>query len=74
MLDASSEKKQLLVPWLIEKTSSGDYPGVEWVNLQNGTFKIPWPHFGKPGVEPSLQKIFKCVSSKGTQPILRLGR
>ena len=52
--------RQRLRPWLIDQINSGNYPGVSWVNKDDMIFKIPWKHFGKPGVnEERDAKIFR---------------
>ena len=52
--------RQRLRPWLINQINSGNYPGVSWIDHETMAFKIPWKHFGKPGVnEEKDAKIFR---------------
>nr|NP_001071744.1 interferon regulatory factor like protein [Ciona intestinalis]BAE06516.1 interferon regulatory factor like protein [Ciona intestinalis] len=47
-------------PWLIEQISSGNYPGLEWIDSeQQRVFKLPWTKKNYPGWEDH-HKIFKA--------------
>ncbi|XP_059387717.1 interferon regulatory factor 3-like [Carassius carassius] len=39
-----AQTKPLFVPWLCEQIQSGGYPGVCWINKEQGQFSIPWKH------------------------------
>ena len=44
---ANSNKHKRLRNFMLEQLDSGNCPGVEWIDRQDGTFKIPWYHFNK---------------------------
>lgn len=44
------QPRQRLRPWLIDQINSGDIPGLEWLDKDDLSFKIPWKHFGRPGI------------------------
>ena len=46
-----SQTRQRLRPWLIDQINSGKTPGLEWIDPEKMIFKIPWKHFGRPGVD-----------------------
>ncbi|XP_049916409.1 interferon regulatory factor 3 [Epinephelus moara] len=39
-----SHSKPLLIPWLRTQIDSKRYPGVQWTNLEQTEFSIPWKH------------------------------
>ena len=48
-------------PWLIAQISSGEYPGLEWINEEEKrVFKIPWTKVNYPMWEEHHQ-IFKVL-------------
>lgn len=53
------ESKQRLRPWLEAQISSGEIPGLCWVNDEKTKFKIPWKHGGKHDWIPDSGLIFK---------------
>ena len=48
---ASNQPRQRLRPWLTDQINEGKTPGLEWVDKNQMIFKIPWKHFGRPGVD-----------------------
>ena len=54
-----SHTRQRLRPWLSDQIDSGNYPSLEWLDKEKMIFKIPWKHFGKPGVNDDDAKIFR---------------
>ena len=48
---ASNQPRQRLRPWLTDQINEGKTPGLEWVDKVQMIFKIPWKHFGRPGVD-----------------------
>jgi len=47
----SNQPRQRLRPWLMDQINEGKTPGLEWTDKANLIFKIPWKHFGRPGVD-----------------------
>jgi len=43
--------RQRLRPWLIDQINNRKTPGLDWLDLGQMIFKIPWKHFGRPGVD-----------------------
>jgi len=35
----------------MDQINEGKTPGLEWTDKANLIFKIPWKHFGRPGVD-----------------------
>ncbi|XP_041375705.1 interferon regulatory factor 5-like [Gigantopelta aegis] len=60
-----SKSKQRLRPWLEEQLNSGLFPGVEWINKQEQTFKLPWKHGSKENWCESDCLIFKAWAVNG---------
>jgi len=50
-------RRQRLRPWLINQINSGEIPGLVWIDKENMIFKIPWKHFGRPGVDMYLDAL-----------------
>ena len=50
-------RRQRLRPWLINQINSGEIPGLIWIDKENMIFKIPWKHFGRPGVDMYLDAL-----------------
>lgn len=50
-ISATIQPRQRLHPWLIDQINSGEIPGLEWINKEKMIFRIPWKHFGRPGVD-----------------------
>lgn len=50
-------RRQRLRPWLIAQINSGEIPGLVWLDKENMIFKIPWKHFGRPGVDTYLDAL-----------------
>jgi len=50
-------RRQRLRPWLIAQINSGEIPGLVWLDKENMIFKIPWKHFGRPGVDMYLDAL-----------------
>lgn len=46
-----NQPRQRLRPWLTDQINLGKTPGLEWVDKEQLIFKIPWKHFGRPGVD-----------------------
>nr|AJA02104.1 interferon regulatory factor 5 [Branchiostoma belcheri tsingtauense] len=43
----NSKTRQRLRPWLIDQINSGRVPNLQWVDQDNGIFRIPWKHFAR---------------------------
>lgn len=50
-------RRQRLRPWLINQINSGEIPGLVWLDKENMVFKIPWKHFGRPGVDMYMDAL-----------------
>ncbi|PKU46858.1 interferon regulatory factor 7 [Limosa lapponica baueri] len=46
-------------PWLLSAVSSGNYPGLCWINEASGIFRVPWKHNARKDVTSSDVEIFK---------------
>uniref|UniRef100_A0A8C3JL32 Interferon regulatory factor 7 n=1 Tax=Calidris pygmaea TaxID=425635 RepID=A0A8C3JL32_9CHAR len=47
-------------PWLLSAVSSGNYPGLCWIEEANGIFRVPWKHNARKDVTSSDVEIFKA--------------
>lgn len=45
------QPRQRLRPWLIDQINASEIEGLEWVDKEALSFKIPWKHFGRPGID-----------------------
>ena len=45
------QPRQRLRPWLIDQINSCEIEGLVWVDKEQLSFKIPWKHFGRPGID-----------------------
>ncbi|XP_066299777.1 interferon regulatory factor 5-like isoform X1 [Branchiostoma lanceolatum] len=43
----NSKTRQRLRPWLKDQINSGRVPNLEWVDQDNGIFRIPWRHLAR---------------------------
>ena len=55
----NENRKQRLRPWLVEQINSSQYEGLEWIEKDKFIFKIPWKHFGTPGVTEKDAALFR---------------
>ncbi|NWY00086.1 IRF3 factor, partial [Nothoprocta ornata] len=46
-------------PWLLEAVSSGQYPGLCWLDGARTAFRVPWKHNGRKDVSSSDVQVFK---------------
>ncbi|KAK3697580.1 hypothetical protein RRG08_033311 [Elysia crispata] len=52
----SLDSRMRFGPWLQQTINEGSCPGLEWLNNEQGMFKIPWYHFNK---SQDVHKHFK---------------
>uniref|UniRef100_A0A8C6YNM8 Interferon regulatory factor 7 n=1 Tax=Nothoprocta perdicaria TaxID=30464 RepID=A0A8C6YNM8_NOTPE len=46
-------------PWLLEAVSSGQYPGLRWLDGARTAFRVPWKHNARKDVSSSDVQVFK---------------
>ncbi|NXV26610.1 IRF3 factor, partial [Rissa tridactyla] len=46
-------------PWLLSAISSGNYPGLCWIDQDHSVFRVPWKHNARKDVTSSDVEIFK---------------
>lgn len=51
--------RQRLRPWLEAQINSGRFPGLAWVNQEEGIFRITWKHGGRADWSEQDALIFK---------------
>ncbi|KAK7491397.1 hypothetical protein BaRGS_00017375 [Batillaria attramentaria] len=56
---SSNKVRQRLKPWLEAKINSGRFPGLTWVNKEQGIFRITWKHGGRADWSEQDALIFK---------------
>ncbi|NXN48175.1 IRF3 factor, partial [Rhinoptilus africanus] len=49
-------------PWLLSAISSGNYPGLCWIDRDHSVFRVPWKHNSRKDVTSSDVEIFKLGS------------
>ena len=49
--------RKRLRPWLIDQINSSNYRNLEWLDKEKMIFKIPWKHFGRPGVDEQMDAM-----------------
>ncbi|XP_054053625.1 interferon regulatory factor 7 isoform X3 [Rissa tridactyla] len=47
-------------PWLLSAISSGNYPGLCWIDQDHSVFRVPWKHNARKDVTSSDVEIFKA--------------
>lgn len=65
-IDSSPEScgnraRQRLRPWLEAKINSGQFPGLAWVDRDQGIFRITWKHGGRADWSEQDALIFKVA-------------
>lgn len=56
---SSNKVRQRLKPWLEAKINSGRFPGLQWVDKEQGIFRITWKHGGRADWSEQDALIFK---------------
>ncbi|KAK3581146.1 hypothetical protein CHS0354_024676 [Potamilus streckersoni] len=51
--------RQRMIPWLESRIESGEIPGLNWINKQEKTFRVPWKHVGNRDWSEADSMIFK---------------
>ncbi|XP_040183443.1 interferon regulatory factor 3-like isoform X2 [Rana temporaria] len=52
--------KPRIIPWLEEQINSQSYPGLQWTNLEQTQFQIPWKHWLRQDKCEDDVKIFEA--------------
>ncbi|KAM5132169.1 interferon regulatory factor 3-like [Mantella aurantiaca] len=70
-----ASQKPLIIPWLIGKIGSLEYPGLEWDNHEKTRFRVPWKYNRKKNMSEDDINIFKgwaiasgCYDPKKHEP------
>lgn len=70
----TKKPRQRFTPWLHDQIEKGDIEGLEWINKEEGIFRVPWVRVDKPEFEPGHAELFKRWAfhtgkyRKGDQP------
>ncbi|KAM6360561.1 interferon regulatory factor 7 isoform 7-T9 [Alca torda] len=57
-------------PWLLSAVSSGNYPGLCWIDQDHSVFRVPWKHNARKDVTSSDVEIFKQPLGMARREIL----
>ncbi|XP_025890574.1 interferon regulatory factor 7 [Nothoprocta perdicaria] len=59
-MERQGQQQQLRFgPWLLEAVSSGQYPGLRWLDGARTAFRVPWKHNARKDVSSSDVQVFK---------------